>query len=302
MRPPNHSPNRSKEAFARGRSLAQPVRLGPLAAFAITLALPVLSGCAALGLPAPAGLTGAIAAPSVAFQGATLVQAPSTAQFAAYYCPDLVSVPLGGAGLLCQGFFGARPDPMAMAVAFDAHLTVSNPNQVPLPVSSILAAVTLFPGAGNQKLGATCLHLCPPGAAGCASGGPESANACQASSSDIHSLSDYAAAAAPLLLAAGLADKPGQIPTQLAPQLAAASQLAVVARMSFTPAELLAVLRTVAGQAEGELKAGRAPTFVIPYRIEGTIWFDAGAAGRVAANYGPVEGTFTLPVQGLLAN
>ena len=49
-----------------------------------------------------------------------------------------------------------------------------------------------------------------------------------------------------------------------------------------------------------ELKRGHAPTFVIPYRLEGTVWFDAGAAGRVAVPWGPTEGTFTLPVQGLV--
>ena len=70
--------------------------------------------------------------------------------------------------------------------------------------------------------------------------------------------------------------------------------------MSLQPSELLAVMRQLAAQSVDELKKGRAPTFVIPYRLEGTVWFDAGTLGRVAANWGPTEGTFTLPVAGLV--
>ncbi len=49
-----------------------------------------------------------------------------------------------------------------------------------------------------------------------------------------------------------------------------------------------------------ELRAGRAPTFTIPYRLEGTIWFDAGCIGRIAVGWGPTQGTWVLPVEGLI--
>ncbi|HSS37691.1 MAG TPA: hypothetical protein VLT58_02875 [Polyangia bacterium] len=254
--------------------------------------------CAQLGLPVPGALGGNIQPPALAFQGVTLARAPAAMQLAAYYCPDVVSAPLGSAGMICQGLFGARPDPGAMTVDFDVHFKISNPNQIPLPLSSLLTAVTVFPAASNQRLGAACVSFCGPDNPGCGAG--PNPNACQASSRDIHSLSDYAAAAAPLLAVAGLSGSASQVPSLLAPNVAAGTDLDVVARMSLEPAELLAVMRQLAAQAVDELKRGCAPTFVIPYRLEGTVWFDAGAAGRVAVPWGPTEGTFTLPVQGLV--
>jgi hypothetical protein len=254
--------------------------------------------CAQLGLPGPGALPGNVQPPALAFQGVTLARAPAAAQLAAYYCPDVVSAPLGSAGVICQGLFGGRPDPAAMAIDFDVHFKITNPNQIPLPLSSLLAAVTVFPAASNQRLGAACVGFCAPEATGCASG-PDP-NACQASSRDIHSMSDYAAAAAPLLVVAGLSGSANQLPSLLAPKVAAGADLDVVARMSLQPSELLAVMRQLASQSVDELKRGHAPTFVIPYRLEGTVWFDAGAVGRVAVPWGPTEGTFTLPVQGLV--
>ena len=58
-------------------------------------------------------------------------------------------------------------------------------------------------------------------------------------------------------------------------------------------------MRPLAAQSVDDLKRGQPPTFVVPYRLEGTVWFDAGAMGRVAVNWGPTEGVFTLPAQGM---
>jgi hypothetical protein len=257
-----------------------------------------VTGCAALGLPPPESAGLGVQPPVLTFERVDLARAPSATQLAAHYCPDLVSAPLGGGALLCQGLFGTRPDPATMAVDFDVSFKVTNPNQVPLPLSSLLTAVTVFPAANNQKLGAACVTFCPAEAPNCATGG-SNPTACQASSHDIHSLSDYAAAAAPLLIVSGLEGAPGQLPSLLAPKLGPAGDLQVVARMSLQPSELLATMRQLAEQSVDDLKKGHPPTFVVPYRIEGTVWFDAGAVGRVAVNWGPTDGTFTLPVQGM---
>ena len=257
-----------------------------------------LAGCAALGLPPPESAGVGVQPPVLTFERVDLARAPAAAQLAAYYCPDLVSAPLGGGALLCQGLFGARPDPAMMTVDFDVSFKVTNPNQVPLPLSSLLTAVTVFPAASNQKLGAACVSFCPADTPSCAAAGPNPM-ACQASSHDIRSLADYAAAATPLLIVAGLKGAEGQLPSLLAPKLSPAGDLHVVARMSLQPSELLATMRQLAAQSVDELKRGHAPTFVIPYRLEGTVWFDAGSVGRVAVSWGPTEGSFTLPIQGM---
>jgi hypothetical protein len=238
------------------------------------------------------GIGTGIKPPSVSFVGASLVSTPSRQQLAAYYCPDLVSVPLGGAGLVCQGFFGARPSPDTMAIAFDARLRIQNPNEIPMPLASMLAAITVYPGARNEQTGATCVQLCPGGPGTCAA--QDSGTACQASSRDVRSLSDFANAAVGLMVSNGLAAATGQTPSFAAPTVGAASEIEVVARFSLAPAQILRVMRQLAEQSAGELGQGRVPSFAIPYRLEGTIWFDAGSFGRIAIPWGPAAGTWTI--------
>ena len=238
------------------------------------------------------GLGPGIKPPSVTFAGATLVSTPSRQALAAYYCPEVVSVPLGGAAFLCQSLFGARPSPDALAIAFDTRMRISNPNEIPLPLATLLAAITVYPGAANQTTGATCVQLCPGGPGTCAAQDP--ATACQASSRDVKSLSDFANAAIDLMVSNGLAAAAGQPPSFTAPTVAAASEIEVVARFSLTPSQILRVMHQLAEQAMNDLQQGRAPSFMIPFQLEGTIWFDAGSFGRVAIPWGPASGTWVL--------
>jgi len=272
-------------------------------------ALPVLllacgasgHGCAALNNLVSATLPAGITPPTVVYQGATLVESPAQRKLAAYYCPEIVPAPFGfkgGSALVCQGFFGAPPPPAAMEVAFDLSFKVKNPNNVPLPLGDVLTAVTVFPDATNQRLGAACVHLCAPGQVGCSPA--TDATSCQASSHDVRSRSDFETAAVDVIIAKGIAAATGQPLSFTAPQISAASELDVIVRFSFGPGPLLAALRQLAVQSINELEAGRAISFTIPFHAEGTIWFDAGSLGRVAVGYGPASGTFVLPVQDLL--
>ena len=260
---------------------------------------PCFASCALLNqLPGELGQEAHLTPPTITFQGATLARAPSQSKLAAYYCPDLVSVPFGGAAQLCQGLFGPRPNPAAMAVAFDLHFQVANPNHLPIPLASVLTAVTVFPAKTNQSLGAVCLQLCGEGQTGCT--GQAAPGACEASSRDVRSLGDFAGAAANLLLANGIAAATGQPLTFAAPRVSAASQMDVTVRFSFGPNELLGTLKQLASQSVNELRSGRSVSFSIPYRLEGSVWFDAGSVGRIAVGFGPSLGTWILPTQGLL--
>ncbi len=260
----------------------------------------LLGSCAELGLPPPTGPAPVpVAPPSVTFVGATLVRAPSTRDLAAHYCPELVSAPLGSGPLLCRQAFGPPPPPAAMIVSFDLRFRVANPNQVPLPLASALVATTLFPATTAEKLGAVCVSLCAEGAVGCTGAAP--AGACEASSRDVRSLNDFVDKSLPqLLISEGVALANGQPPSFTLPPVVASSQVDVIVRDSFGPEQLLAVMRDLAAQSVSELKAGRLPTFTIPYRLEGTVWFDAGSIGRIAVGWGPTAGTWTLPVEGIV--
>ncbi len=69
----------------------------------------------------------------------------------------------------------------------------------------------------------------------------------------------------------------------------------IEARFAFGADPMLATLQQLALQSVDQFSNFDYPTFTIPYRIEGTIWFDAGSLGRVAVGFGPTEGTWTLP-------
>lgn len=242
----------------------------------------------------PAGLNAPkLVAPSISYQGATLVRAPSQSQIAAYYCPEVVALPMGASGPVCQQFFGRRPTAPEMAVMFDMHFRVSNPNHIPVPLASVLAGVTLYPTTASQRLGAVCMQLCPEGQPNC--NRQPVAGACQASSRDVRSLSDFAGAAVNFLVASGIAAASGQPVAFVAPKVSQAASLDVTVRYMLSPQDTLMAMKQLAMQSVNQLKAGQRVTFAIPYRIEGTVWFDVGSLGRVAVGFGPANGTWVPP-------
>jgi hypothetical protein len=260
------------------------------------LALPSLS-CATLQelLAQGAGLM----PPGVTFQGAQLVRSPSRRQISAFYCPRVArgQIPFG-ADLVCSQFFGGAPAQQDMALGFDLHFQVANPNKIPLPLSEILTAITLFPGAAQQNLGAVCFRMCAPGDTVCRAGTDPSA--CRNAAGDIKTLADFPQAVGNMLLAQGLGAAGGAPVRFEAPKVLAGSAVDVVARFSLAPETIIPILEQLARQSVSELKAGRELSFAIPYNLLGTVFADAGSLGRVAAGFGPSAGQWNLPVQRLL--
>lgn len=262
----------------------------------IALVLPQLS-CAQLEMLLK---TGAISPPKITFQGAQLVRSPSRRQLSAFYCPRVTSQQLGsvGANLLCGRMFGGVPGAQEMTLGFDMRFQVANPNQVPLPLSEILTAITLFPGVAQQNLGAVCFRLCAPGDAACQAG--RDPNACRNAKGDIRTLGDFPQALGNMLIAEGLAAAGGAPVKFEAPKVIAGSALDVVTRFSLSPETLIPIFEQLARQSINELKLGRELSFAVPFKLEGTIFADAGSLGRVAAGFGPTGGEWVLPVQRLL--
>ena len=227
--------------------------------------------------------------PSVTYQGATLVQAPTQDEMAAYYCPQVVSYPLS----LGCGYFGDPPDPSSMTVAFDLLFNIHNPNHFPIPVAEMLTAVTVFPGKTSQELGTACVVFCSPDQLGCT--GHPGPGACTSSSGDICSISDFGDATVDLLFASGASLAAGETPSFTMPEVVQDGDVNIQARFAFGADPMLATLQQLALQSVDQLSNFQSPTFVIPYRIEGTIWFDAGSLGRIAVGFGPTEGIWTLP-------
>lgn len=265
----------------------------------ILMALVLLPSLSCAELQALLNQTGALSPPGITFQGAQLVRSPSRRQVSAFYCPRVVGQQIGfAANLLCGQLFGSAPGQQEMMLGFDIRFQVANPNKIPLPLSEILTAITLFPGAAQQNLGAVCFRLCAPGDTACQAG--RDPNACRNARGDIRTLGDFPQALANLLVAEGLGAAGGAPVKFEAPKVLAGSAIDVVTRFSLAPETLIPIMEQLARQSASELKAGRELSFSVPYDLQGTIFADAGSLGRVAAGFGPTGGQWVLPVQRLL--
>jgi hypothetical protein len=255
------------------------------------------SGCAGLDQLLQTGL---IKPPDVSFLGASLVKSPSQNELSAFYCPRVLQQRVGlgiAASLLCNRLFGQAPDPSAMEIGFDLTFRVANPNRLPIPLSEVLTALTVFPQRSNQSLGAVCLKLCEPGDPNCRGG--TDGRGCQEAPGDIKSMADFPNAVANLLVARGVAAAGGQPAGFSAPKVLASSALDVTARLALLPSALLPVMEELARQSIEQLRAGKPIATEIPYKAEGTVFADVGSLGRVAAGFGPSSGSWPIPVDRL---
>ena len=263
------------------------------------------AGCAQLERLLVDGLQGAAlqpAMPTLRYEGARLVAAPGQRELAAFYCPRVLTGPLGLAGastLLCRQFFGAAPAPEQLQVAFELGFRVRNPNSFPVPMAELLTAITVFPGHGQQRLGAACVRLCGAEETPC-SAAPRQGS-CVSKKGDIRSLSDFGGAAARFVVSQGVGMATGRGLDFRAPRLLRDQELKLTSRFAFGPDQLLSILAHMARLAKDQLKAGKPVLLEIPYRIEGTAWFDVGSLGRVAVGFGPETGLWRLPVDRLVA-
>ncbi|MET0389867.1 MAG: hypothetical protein ABW321_28100 [Polyangiales bacterium] len=233
--------------------------------------------------------------PKVALKQVTLAQAPSEKLLTAHFCPRVLDQQfhMGIAGeLACSQFFGRAPDPQAMKVVFEARLSVANPNRVPLPLSSVLVAVNVFPGAQQSELGATCVSLCSPDDPQC---GRHDANACPSNATDVTKRADVERALGRLVIAEGARLATGQPLGIKPPQVLAGSELEVVVRLALDPQQLLPVLEQFAKQAAGQLREGKQLSLAIPYQLSGNVFTgQLGTAGVLSAPFGPIDGRFEL--------
>jgi len=288
-----------RDCAAKGIGSAFTVRLTKQqVVVALTLLIPLAASCAGMNHPGGGSLAG-VTPPTVTFTGVRLADGPSARQLAAYMCPEVGSTKTGTSAALCEQFFGSRPEARVLNIVFDLRFHITNPNRMPLSVGSVLAAVTLFPASADPKQGAACVSLCAPGATGC---GETPRGACETSTSGVRSLGDFTKGSIPgFVIAKGIPTPAGEPPSFAAPQIVESGETDITVRYALDPEPLLNVFRRVADQSSSQIATGAVPNASIPYRLEGTIWFDAGSIGRVSVGWGPTEGNGALPADEVVA-
>lgn len=254
-------------------------------AFAASLA--TLAACPAAGIPGFPGGPGAAPRPQpqVSVSAVVLESQPTNQMLAAYYCNLAVSGPLS---LGCRAF-GPNPAKSSLRFTFRVELEAKNPATIPMPVVSALVAFAAFPEAsGAQNLGAVCVSMCEdPNQC------PQVADACASDEPMIRGANDFAQAAAGFLVNAALTGG-ASLETLRMPMVPPGGSIKFVAGLSLDIDQMLSLLSRLGGDVMGDVKAGRTPSFTIPWAIEGSIWVRFEGFGRIGAGFPRQTGAWAL--------
>lgn len=211
----------------------------------------------------------------------SLATHPGAVIIARALCPYVASAPV------CM-ILGGRPSAAELKIGFALQMDVTNDNAFALPLVEALVAFTAWPGAqGGQNLGALCLSFCdqgtqcPPRPDACTTGGPE-----------IRTANDFAHAAAGFLVAAAV----GQVnPDNLRVRtLPANGTTRVTLALELDPMQLVNLFARLGMESLNAVKRGQVPRFVIPYQIEGSAWVTVVGLGKLAAGFGPFQGSWEI--------
>ena len=229
------------------------------------------------------GLSSSELAPTLETGELGLRHGPSLSMLGSYYCSDLFGT------TACSLAFGATPTKSELTFEFGMPLTISNPNNFPVPALSVLVGLKLFEGDATEGLGAICLTLCGDDDPSCDGRGQD--DACHASDEDIRSIDDFV-------------DRiPGLIDDIVTGQaLDDLRQNTILARgdlqfdLSFTLGvdQALQVLAKVAEPFVNNLLKGADATLDIPVSSEGSFWVRLPLLGRLGIGYGPVKGVWEV--------
>jgi hypothetical protein len=266
--------------------------LARLALVAGLASLATVASCPAAGIPGMNGPGGAGPAPRpvVSVSAVVLESQPTNQLLAAFYCHQYVT---GALSLGCR-VFGSTPTKEQLRFTFKVELEAKNPASIPMPVVSALIAFAAYPdsaagtGGASQNLGAVCVSMCEDPSA-C----PQVADACASDEPEIRSMNDFAGAAAGFLINAALTGG-ASLETLRLPVVPAGGTLKFVAGLTLDIDQMLALLGRLGGDVAADVKAGRTPSFTIPWSVEGSVWVRFEGFGRIGAPFARQTGVWSL--------
>lgn len=219
-----------------------------------------------------------------------LVQHPGVATLSRYYCPLLLDEPF--VEVACAGLVGPVPPMSDLIFRFELPLFVENPNDFDLPAVELLTALNLFPGEDRRQLAAICVSFCEVGDLECLDKGP---GTCSSDEPEINTIEDLASAALNYISVYIASRVAGQVPPELRVRMIPAHAKAeVLVTFDLHPQPLLEALEIAFADHLEEIFDDEDVAIVIPYDIDGAIWFVVENFGRFGINFGPIEGEWEL--------
>lgn len=269
-----------------------PPHTSRIAALGLTFFALVGSGCPIDSGNNNTGSTVEPLLPSAELTAVELTRQPSYTQLAAYYCHDLVGGNFAG-DIACEAGFGAAPARADLTFGFTTTFELGNENDFPIPLLEMLLGFDIFQGTDQGELGRVCVSFCEdPESPDCA----PPADPCAPPDREIDGLEDLVPTVEDLIgLAIDLVE--GETPdfSNLAFRyIPAEGATTASVRFELDLDRMLEILEELFVQSTDELLAGQVPTFEIPFKARGSLFFDLPILGRSAVEFGPFEGSWSL--------
>ena len=220
--------------------------------------------------------------PDVTTSGLELRHYPSLEMLGAYYCPKVIGDPLTALG--CAIGLGSPPPRHQMSFKFGISVTIANPNEVPIPALSALVALTLFEAEDAEALGAVCISMCSDKDPEC--DGRAKPGACDASEQDINSWDDFVDAIPGLIIDILVGDAIEEVQKWL---IEAGGNVVLDLEFELGIDQALGVFEKTALAYVQDMLAGREPSLTVPVSVEGSVFVEVPALGRIGINYGPLH-------------
>lgn len=245
-----------------------------LFASALALAPALVSGCDVaqkLGIKTPeAGLN-----------RVDLVKSPTGGQLASYLCYET----FGPTACQVAGF-NSKPAKSKMRFSFDIVFDLSNDNNFGVPLVEVLMGVAVF---DDNNLGAVCISFCDPDKEDCVPT-TDAEGACDAENAqDVQSAGDIIPTKDEMLELAsdvvnGTTEENWQFKT-----IPANGSTEGHIQFDFDIDVMVGILEELLVDTVGAYVEGRTPDWVIPYSMEGSVFFDVPNLGNYAAGFGPFD-------------
>ncbi len=259
-------------------------------AIALALVLAGVGGCDFL-LPGAGdpGYTPFFDPPTVELQQAALTEYPGIDDLGAWYCPELIGQ---GGDIACDLLLGPAPATEDMQFLFQVGIDVSNPNSYPLPAVELLVSLTLFPDVADQTLGALCLGFCDEHDSDCS---PEPLEGqCSSDEPELITIDDFGAAALNLLFAV-VTEGDGLVPPELRIRTIPAGESGTMyIALGVGVQAMLDLLEVVFYDHWDEYVDAGDFSMIVPYRVEGTLWFVIEGLGKIPISFGPLDGEWII--------
>jgi hypothetical protein len=230
--------------------------------------------------------------PSVSATPARLVRTPTLAQLAAYSCSLDTADSIERQD--CLDVFGPPPPYTALSFQLGTTITVYNPRDTPLPLSSVRILFKLFPNEKDEAVGTLCLRMCPPEDHACT--GSVAPDGCSSSDAPVLRAEPAIARAIPSFfigptqstIAVGLRK------SQAAPH----EELRIDLQFDLGSAPVLQHLTPVLKQRMKMKKPPELKEFQLPVSLEGGVFIRSMDPNRreprIGAWFGPLTGTIAL--------